>query len=65
MQKCISGAYKKRDKNNNKKTEKREMCDGFSCKPVSNLSNAQFKENNTSSQMLNINLLTNEMKKDR
>lgn len=64
MQKCSDDADMKIDKNSEKKTEKTVVCDGFSCRPVYDLSSEQLKENNTSRQMLNINLLTDESEKD-
>lgn len=64
MQKCSSSADKKINKNQEKKIEKTAACDGFSCRPVYDLSSEQLKENNTSRQMLNINLLTDESEKD-
>ena len=43
MQKCSSNAYK--DKNNQKKQDKKVICDGFSCKVISDDKNIKSDKN--------------------
>lgn len=45
MQKCSSNAYKEKDKNNQKKQDKKIICDGFSCKVISDDKNIKSDKN--------------------
>lgn len=45
MQKCSNNAYKEKDKNNQKKQDKKVICDGFSCKVISDDKNIKSDKN--------------------